>query len=93
MIARHACMHEPPNAPGVIMTRTTRTISTVAVAALFAVTMGCSTVRSLVGNSTGGKAAAKSQKDIAACEKMCELAGDADKNKAAVTACQKDCRN
>ncbi len=75
------------------MTRSTLTISTVAIAALLAVTMGCSTVRSLVGSSTGGKAAAKSQKDIAACEKMCELAGNADKNKAAVTSCQKDCRN
>lgn len=75
------------------MTRVTVTISTLAVTAIFALTMGCSTVRSLVGSSTGGKAAAKSQKDIAACEKMCELAGNADKNKAAVTSCQKDCRN
>ena len=31
-IARHACMNEPPIFPGVIMTRTTLTISTIAVA-------------------------------------------------------------
>jgi hypothetical protein len=73
------------------MTRTATTVTTIALAALFAVTMGCSSLRSLAGASA--KPAAKSQKDIAACEKMCEMAGDADANKGAVTKCQKDCRS
>jgi hypothetical protein len=75
------------------MTRTATTVTTIALAALFAVTMGCSSLRSLASAGTGAKPAAKSQKDIAACEKMCEMAGDADANKGAITKCQKDCRS
>jgi|GEM_PF-808264 len=78
------------------MTRTATALTTVALAALFAVstaTMGCNSLRSIASASTGAKPAAKSKKDIAACEKMCEMAGDADANKGAITKCQKDCRS
>ena len=35
---------------------------------------------------------ASSQKECAACAKMCEVAGDAEKNAAAVADCQADCQ-
>jgi uncharacterized lipoprotein YajG len=53
---------------------------------------GCQTTQSVLGASAR-PAAARSQKDIAACEKMCEVAGDAEQNASAVAACKKDCRN
>lgn len=56
--------------------------------AVIAATAGCSALRG-VGTR---KATAKSDKDIAACEKMCTVAGDAENNKSAVDACKKDCR-
>ena len=39
---------------------------------------GCTTARALLGGSSAKTSAARSQKDIAACEKMCEMAGDAE---------------
>lgn len=46
--------------------------------------------RNLTANDT--KATAKSAKDVAACEKMCSVAGDAEGNSASVEKCQKKCR-
>jgi hypothetical protein len=50
---------------------------------------GCALLRAGRSHSS---ASAKSAKDIAACEKMCEVAGDAESNKGAVDRCKKDCR-
>lgn len=72
--------------------RLTRRLSVAAATGLALVvvaTVGCS---SLKGLSTK-KASAKSTRDIAACEKMCTVAGDAENNKSAVDACKQDCRN
>jgi len=69
-----------------------RTVACAALAAVFALTVGCSSLRSLSGASSKQNAGAKSQKDVAACEKMCEVAGDAEANKSAVSNCKKDCR-
>jgi hypothetical protein len=41
------------------------------------------------GANAGGAA---SKKDCAACEKMCAVAGDAEKNPAGVEACKDDCK-
>jgi hypothetical protein len=73
-------------------------MSRVARASLFALvlvqglTSGCAVLRSVVGG-THKAASAKSAKDVAACEKMCEVAGNAEENKAAVDRCKKDCRD
>ncbi len=72
------------------MTRTR--IAAMSLVAVFALSLGCTTVKSLAGRNTT-KATAKSQKDIAACEKMCDVAGDAEGNASAVSSCKKDCRN
>lgn len=67
-------------------------VAAIALCAFVALGAGCQTARSLLGGANA-RPAARSQKDIAACEKMCEVAGDAEKNASAVTACKKDCRN
>jgi hypothetical protein len=53
-------------------------------------TSGCALLRA--ASHTPHSASAKSAKEIAACEKMCEVAGDAESNKGAVDRCKKDCR-
>ena len=70
-----------------------RAIAVAAASTLLALTVGCSSL-SRIAKSTAARAEAseKSEKDIAACEKMCAVAGDADDNKAAVENCQKKCR-
>lgn len=40
---------------------------------------------------TSGAKASASKKDCAACEKMCAVAGDAEKNPDAVESCKADC--
>ena len=80
-----------------------KTLLSVAAAAVVAATLVC-TLGATVGcaglskaaaaaahNANGNKATAKSAKDVAACEKMCAVAGDAEDNKAAVEKCQKKC--
>ncbi len=64
----------------------------VGAAAVLAFTLGCAGLTKAAAG--GGRASAKSEKsskDIAACEKMCAVAGDAEDNKAAVEKCQKKC--
>lgn len=64
----------------------------VGAAALLAFTVGCAGLSRAAASA--GKASAKSEKsakDVAACEKMCSVAGDAEDNKAAVEKCQKKC--
>ena len=51
---------------------------------------GCGTFR---GFSTRAAPEAKNDKEIAACERMCAVAGDTEHNEDAVAACIKDCRN
>ncbi len=68
-------------------------ISVVAAALGLSFVMGCSTLRSVAGSTRSGeKATAKSDKDVAACEKMCSVAGDAEDNKSAVANCKKKCQ-
>jgi uncharacterized lipoprotein len=66
----------------------------VLVAVLALALSGCGSLskaaRNLRSNDT--KASAKSEKDVAACEKMCSVAGDAEGNSVAVEKCQKKCR-
>ncbi len=66
---------------------------TAIVAAAFGLSlaMGSTTLRTLAGTPTAKPAATKSKEDIAACSRMCEVAGDAEDNKAAVSRCQKKC--
>lgn len=54
---------------------------------------GCTTARALLGGSSAKASGTRSQKDIAACEKMCEMAGDAEGKSGAVADCKKDCRS
>ena len=65
-------------------------ISVVVAALGLSFVMGCSTLRSVAGASP--KATAKSAKEVAACEKMCAVAGDAEDNSAAVANCKKKCQ-
>jgi hypothetical protein len=62
-----------------------------ALVATFALALGCGNVSlaRLRGASAGASA---SKKDCAACEKMCAVAGDAEKKPKAVEACQDDCK-
>jgi hypothetical protein len=61
-------------------------------AVLLALTLGCANLSKVVARSgSSNKASAKSTKDVAACKKMCAVAGDAEDNKAAVEKCQKKC--
>jgi hypothetical protein len=66
--------------------------SLVALILVASTTTGCAALRSVALNAARPKATAKSDRDVAACEKMCEVAGDAESNKAAVDRCKKDCR-
>lgn len=53
--------------------------------------LGCSNMN--LGRLRGASAgAAASKKDCAACEKMCAVAGDAEKKPQAVEACKADCQ-
>ena len=76
-------------------TLTRATILAAALGLSVAVT-GCSTLRTLTSSTSSAKsekkAQAKSKEDIAACEKMCEVAGNAEDNKGAIANCQKKCR-
>jgi hypothetical protein len=65
---------------------------TLVVTCLLLGSTGCAGLRQLTSTSLRPKAAAKSAKDVAACEKMCEVAGDAEKNPGAVERCKADCR-
>lgn len=68
------------------------TLVGVAAAALLAFTVGCAGLQRAAAGA--GKASAKSDKsDIAACEKMCAVAGDAEDNKAGVEKCKKKCHD
>lgn len=57
---------------------------------------GCSTLRSIASDTlkSDSKASAKqrSAKEVAACEKMCSVAGDVDDKQAAIDNCKKQCR-
>ncbi len=63
-----------------------------ALALTVVVASSCAVLRDIAATATRPRASAKSSKDIAACEKMCEVAGDAENNKAAVDRCKADCR-
>jgi hypothetical protein len=65
-------------------------VATFALAGVVAVT-GCTKAQlnQIRGANAGGTAA---KKDCAACEKMCAVAGDAEKNPAGVDACKADCK-
>ena len=53
--------------------------------------LGCSNMN--LGRLRGASnAAAAGKKDCAACEKMCAVAGDAEKKPEAVKACKADCQ-
>jgi hypothetical protein len=43
-------------------------------------------------SSPTASSAAKAKKDCVACEKMCTVVGDAEKNGDAIAACKADCR-
>lgn len=76
--------------------QTVARVSVVVVALGLSFVMGCSTLRSVAGTSPkhAPTATAKATaKEIAACQKMCSVAGDAEDNKAAVEKCQKKCEN
>ncbi len=72
------------------MRRISLFLATFALVGVVGVT-GC-TKSQLAGirGANGGGTAAK--KDCAACEKMCSVAGDAEKNPAGVQACKDDCK-
>jgi len=74
-----------------------RLSAVVFVVAALAGSSACSTLRSIASDATqsNSKAKAKSrtQKEIAACEKMCSVAGDVDAKEGAVSDCKKECRN
>jgi hypothetical protein len=62
------------------------------VAAVVVSTTGCAALRTVATTTLHPKATAKSARDVAACEKMCDVTGDAESNQAAVDRCKKDCR-
>ena len=68
-------------------------IAALALCAVAVFSSGCTTAKSLLGRSSAKTSATRSEKDIVACEKMCEMAGDSESNSSAVTNCKKDCRN
>ncbi len=74
-----------------------RLSATVFVVAALAGTSACSTLRSIASDATSSdgnaKAKTRTQKEIAACEKMCSVAGDVDSKEGAVSDCKKECRN
>jgi hypothetical protein len=63
------------------------------VAATLVLSGGCAALREAAAASLRPKAEAKSEKDVRACEKMCEVAGDAESNPRAVDRCKADCRS
>lgn len=68
-------------------------VSLVVVALVVSASTGCAALRNVASAAVRPKATAKSARDVAACEKMCEVAGDAESNKAAVDRCKQDCRD
>jgi hypothetical protein len=64
----------------------------VALVAVLGLSVGCANMQGLAGAVGTRKAAPKSEKEINACTKMCEVAGDTENNKAGVDACKADCR-
>jgi hypothetical protein len=73
--------------------QTVARVSVVVAALGLSFLMGCSTLRSVAGSPKHTETAtAKSAKDVAACEKMCSVAGDAEDNKSAVDNCKKKCQ-
>ncbi len=68
-------------------------LSVIVVALALGATTGCAALRTAAAAAVRPKAEAKSAREIAACEKMCEVAGDAESNKDAVDRCKKDCRD
>ena len=82
------------------MSIVTRLSAVVVVAAAMMGGAGCSTIRSIASDAisddsgtTKAKPKTRSQKEIAACEKMCSVAGDVDGKENAVSDCKKECRN
>lgn len=70
-----------------------RALSLALAATVLASLLGCGvSLGRLRTKGTKGAAAASTKKDCAACEKMCAVAGDAEKNPEAVDACKADCR-
>jgi hypothetical protein len=59
---------------------------------LVGLSSGCAALRNVASAAARPRATAKSAKDIAACEKMCEVAGDAENKADAVDRCKADCR-
>ncbi len=57
---------------------------------------GCAALREIASNSLKSESKAtpkqRSAKEVAACEKMCSVAGDVDDKAAAVDKCKKQCR-
>ena len=66
-----------------------RTLTALVATALLASTLGCGMLRTGSAKNTAGTSA---KKDCAACEKMCAVAGDAEKNPAGIEACKADCK-
>jgi hypothetical protein len=68
----------------------------VVVALLVMGASGCSTLRSIASETlkSDSKATTKqrSAKEVAACEKMCSVAGNVDDKEAAIDKCKKQCR-
>ena len=69
-----------------------RLISVFVVACAVVRVMGCTNaqLKQIRGATSNGNAAATT--DCAACEKMCTVAGDAEKNPEGVQACKDDCQ-
>jgi hypothetical protein len=66
-----------------------RTLSLVLVATALASLLGCGVNLGRIRTSGAGTAA---KKDCAACDKMCSVAADAEKNPDALAACKADCK-
>lgn len=79
------------------MLNLSRFSAVVLVAAALAGGTACSTLRSVVSESSSSSSKAKprqkTDKQIAACEKMCSVAGDVDGKEGAVDDCKKECRD
>lgn len=74
-----------------------RRSAAVFVVAALAGSSACSTLRSIASDATQSDSKAttktRTQKEIAACEKMCSVAGDVDSRENAVSDCKLECRN
>ena len=53
---------------------------------------GCPSMGMASAKGAAATAKADAKKDCAACEKMCAVAGDAEKNPGAVESCKADCK-